>query len=51
MRDVKSECSSEWPNHQTYLDCNNMVKKTQQNNNDLQGAIAAVGVACCDFVI
>ena len=51
MLDVKSECNAEWHHHLPYLDCNKMLKKTQYYYHQIQGAMAAVGVTWCDFVI
>ena len=51
MREVKIDCSSEWHNHLTYLDCSNMRKKRHDYNHQRQGPMAAVGVCWCYFVI
>ena len=51
MRDVKIECISEWHHHLTYLDCNNMLKKTHDYYHQIQGAMATVRVDWCDFVM
>ena len=46
---MEIECNSEWHHHLTYLDCNNLLRKTHQCKH--QGAIAAVAVDWCDYVI
>ena len=51
MRDVKIECASEWHHHLPYLDCRNELKTTHDYYHQIQGAMAAVGVEWCDFVI
>ena len=51
MREVKIECTSEWHHHLTYPDCNNMLKKSHEYYHQIQGAMAAVLVTWCDFVI
>ena len=51
MRDVKSECPSEWHHHLTYLDCRNELKKTHDYYQKMQGAMAAVGLDWWDFVM
>ena len=50
MRDVKVEYPAEWRNYLNYLDCNNDLKKTHEYYHRI-GAMAAVGVEWCDFVI
>ena len=51
LRDVTIECNLEWHHHLSYLDCNNELKKTHDYYHQIQGAMAAVGVEWCDFVI
>ena len=51
MRDVKVEYPAKWHNYLNYLDCNNNLKKTHDYYHQIQGAMAAVGVEWCDFVI
>ena len=51
MRDVEIDCDSEWHHHLHYLDCNNELKKTHDYYHQIQGAMTAVVVDWCDFVI
>ena len=51
MRYVNIEWPAQWRNCLTYLDHNNMLKKTHDYSHQIQGAMTAVGVDWCDFVI
>ena len=51
MPEVMMEWPADWRNYLTYLDCNNNVKRSPDYYHQIQGAMAAVGVDWCDFVI
>ena len=51
LRDTEIGCESEWHHHIHYLDCKNELKKTHEYYHQIHGAIAAVVVQWCDFVI
>ena len=51
LRDVNVDWPAEWRNYLNYLDINNNLNTTHDYYPQIQGAIAAVGVHWCAFVI